>query len=87
VSAEYGTGCVVVDGTATFETDTYVWPSFADGEEVFMCRHIICTADEIVGGGNVKLAPGVNGDYWNVRARGNNVWLTFSYPKTIIIVR
>ncbi|MCL1887599.1 MAG: hypothetical protein FWF96_01850 [Kiritimatiellaeota bacterium] len=83
VTATHGTGKVVVKGTATFDAETWVWPSAEKGAQAG--EHIILDAGTLIGA--PLLAPGVDTSVWRLREDDNKLYLRYSRLGTLFMLK
>ena len=87
ITAVNETGIINVAGTATFEEDSFVWPS-CEMVNAPIGRYPILIAEEIEGGENIRIAPDIEDpQFWDVRVNSTTIWLSHVYPATLILVR
>ena len=79
------TGCVNVSGMAKFANPSHVWPVAEKGAPAG--KHLILKAGTLTDVGNFQLAPGTDTSMWKLIHDDNSVWLRYSHPATIVVVR
>ena len=80
-----GTGCVYVSGTATFKSGTYVKPSAE--KDAPAGKYKILEAGTLDDFDNIELIPPDAPGAWALIPDGDSIWLRYSHPMTIMIVR
>jgi len=92
LTKEYGTGKVSVRNAATLNAPTYVWPSAEKGAPAGKWEILKAGSFATANGAglhNIQLAPGTDEGVWKLLPdfANNSVWLKYSHPATIVIVR
>ena len=84
ITAEHGTGTIFAD-TVTFAPGSFLRPSVE--EDAPLGRYEIVRANHPIDDNNLIIIPPDDNAIWNFKASGNSLWMTYSRPGTVLIVR